>query len=163
MWDRIFGKWAQTLKVEVKLWLVRKLVEFGNPNNVIYEVPEEYRPALDTSPDADDPGSAYKSYDISLVDLIQSQLLTIGQTLHMFYKPRGGEKRQYEAIVLRDGGLQTNVFRTKLRRPRHPKRGQRSRNGERMDELEGWRTSELWLNCGIGTLSGRATKTNRGL
>lgn len=86
-------EWAQTLKVEVKLWLVRKLVEFGNPNNVIYEVPEEYRPALDTSAHADDSGSAYNSYNITLADLIQSRMLTVGQTLHMFYKPRGGEKQ----------------------------------------------------------------------
>ena len=32
-------EWAQTVKNEVRLWLVRKLVEFGNPANVIYEIP----------------------------------------------------------------------------------------------------------------------------
>lgn len=50
--DQVGGdlrEWAHTLKTEVKLWVIRKLVEFGNPENVIYEIPEEYRPVLDTS------------------------------------------------------------------------------------------------------------------
>ena len=34
-------EWAQTLKTEVKLWVIRKLVEFGNPDNMIYEIPED--------------------------------------------------------------------------------------------------------------------------
>jgi hypothetical protein len=98
-------EWAQTLKTEVKLWVVRKLVEFGNPNNVIYEIPEEYRPVLDTSPDSDESAQGYKYYDVSLADLIESQLLAAGQSLFMFYKPRGGERKQYEAIVSSDGSL----------------------------------------------------------
>jgi hypothetical protein len=32
-------EWAQTLKTEVKLWVIRKLVEFGNPDNAIYRSP----------------------------------------------------------------------------------------------------------------------------
>jgi hypothetical protein len=31
-------EWAQTLRNEVKLWVIRKLVEFGNADNVIYEI-----------------------------------------------------------------------------------------------------------------------------
>jgi hypothetical protein len=95
-------EWAQTLKVEVKLWLVRKLVEFGNPANVIYEVPEEYRPVLDTSPDSDESAQRY----ISVADLIENHLLTSGQSLFMIYRPRGGERKQYEAIVSADGSLE---------------------------------------------------------
>jgi len=100
-------EWAQTLKNEVRLWIVRKLVEFGNPNNVIYEIPEEYRPALDTSPDSDDPAQANTYYDVSVADLIASNLLAPGQSLFMFYKPRGGERKQYEAVVKADGSLET--------------------------------------------------------
>ncbi len=58
-------EWAQTLKTEVRLWVVRKLVEFGNPSNVIYEIPEEYRPVLDTSLDADDSTQGYRYYDVT--------------------------------------------------------------------------------------------------
>jgi hypothetical protein len=100
-------EWAQTLKTEVRLWIVRKLVEFGNPGNVIYEIPEEYRPVLDTSPDSDDSAQSYKYFDVSIADLIESHLLTPGQTLFMFHKPRGGERKQYEAVVSADGALET--------------------------------------------------------
>jgi hypothetical protein len=100
-------EWAQTLKAEVKLWLVRKLVEFGNANNVIYEVPGEYRPVLDTSPDSDESAQNYRDYNVSVVDLIHDQMLIPGQPLFMSYKPRGGDKRQYEAIVMSDGALQS--------------------------------------------------------
>ncbi|MGA3016904.1 MAG: hypothetical protein ABSF62_07270 [Bryobacteraceae bacterium] len=100
-------EWAKTVRVEVRLWVVRKLVEFENPNNVIYEVPEEYRPVLDTSPDSDESARGYKYYDISLADLLENHLLTPGQSLQMFYKPQGGERKQYEAIVSAAGSLET--------------------------------------------------------
>ena len=39
-------EWAQTLRVDVRLWLIRKYVEFDNPENIAYQIPEEFRPAL---------------------------------------------------------------------------------------------------------------------
>lgn len=89
------------------MWVVRKLVEFGNPNNVIYEIPEEYRPVLDTSPDSDDPAQGNKYYDVSVADLVGSNLLTPSQSLSMYYGPRGGERKQYHAIVSENGSLET--------------------------------------------------------
>lgn len=98
-------EWAQTLKNEVKLWVVRKLVEFENPSNVIYEFPEEFRPVLDTSPDSDELDRKY--YEVSLADLIKSDLLAPHQRLSMMYGPRGEERKQYDATVLSDGSLET--------------------------------------------------------
>ncbi len=100
-------EWAQTLKNEVRLWVVRKLVEFGNPGNIIYEIPEEYRPVFDSSPDSDESPQAYQYYDVSLADLVESRLLSPGDALTMFYRPRGGERKQYEAVVSKDGSLKT--------------------------------------------------------
>ncbi len=100
-------EWAQTLKNEVRRWQVRKLVDFDNPGSVIYEIPEEYRPVLDTSPDSDESDPGYKYYDVTLTDLIESHLLYQGQSLFMSYRPRGGDKKQYEAIVSTDGSLET--------------------------------------------------------
>ena len=71
-------EWAMTLKVEVKLW-VRKLVEFGNSENIIYEIPEEYRPVLDTSPELDTSSSRLKYYDITIADLLAAGLLHSGK------------------------------------------------------------------------------------
>jgi hypothetical protein len=99
-------EWAQTLKTEVKLWVIRKLVEFGNPDNVIYEIPEEYRPALDTSPESEITASGYKYYDITIADLLAAALLKPGESLFMTYGPRGGERRRYEATVLPDGSIE---------------------------------------------------------
>jgi hypothetical protein len=73
----------------------------------MYEVPEEYRPVLDTSPDSDESGEGYKYYEVTIADLIKSKLLVAGQSLLMYYGPRGGEKKRYEATVLSDGSLKT--------------------------------------------------------
>ena len=99
-------EWAQTLRTEVKLWVIRKLVEFGDPCDVIYEIPEEYRPVLDTSPTSEVRASGYTYYDITLSDLLAASLLKDGETLYMTYSPRGSERRRYTATVLADGSLE---------------------------------------------------------
>ena len=99
-------EWALTLKVEVKLWIVRKLVEFGNADNVIYDIPEEYRPVLDTSPGTDVSPSGLQYYDITIADLLTADLLHVGEKLSMVYKPRGGERRQYDATVTAEGAIE---------------------------------------------------------
>ena len=99
-------EWAQTLKSEVKLWVIRKLVEFGSPENVIYEIPEEYRPVLDTSPTLEDTPSGLKYYDVTIADLVGAGLLQEGDKLFMIYGPRGGERKKYEATVLPSGSIE---------------------------------------------------------
>ena len=99
-------EWAQTLKTEVKLWEIHKLVEFGNPANVIYEIPDEYRPVLDTSPGSETVASGYAYYDITIADLLKKKLLKEGEQLFMTYGPHGAEKRRYQATVLPDGSIE---------------------------------------------------------
>lgn len=99
-------EWAQTLKTEVKLWVIRKLVEFGNPENVIYEIPEEYQPVLDTSPASEDTPSGLKYYDVTIANLLTAGLLHEGDKLFMVYGPRSGEKKKYEATVLQNGSVE---------------------------------------------------------
>jgi len=41
--------WAETLNTKVKMSVVRKYVESGNPENIIYEIPEEYQTEQDTA------------------------------------------------------------------------------------------------------------------
>ncbi len=45
--------WAETLKTKVKLCIVKQYVESGNSENIIYEIPEEYHPELDTAESGD--------------------------------------------------------------------------------------------------------------
>ena len=101
--------WARTLKYNVKLWIITKYVEFGNPQNIAYEFPEEFKPELDTEEDLieqnDKHGRIFRS-DIGILDLVNAKLLTVNQTLTMIYKPRnGGGQKKYYATVLEDGSL----------------------------------------------------------
>ncbi len=99
--------WARTLKSKVKLWLVSKFVEFNNPDNIIYEFPEEFRPELDTAEEVNiKDSSKVEQYDIELSDLIQAKLIQIGEKLTMYYKPRNGQPKKYDATVLDDGSLE---------------------------------------------------------
>ncbi|TWU42932.1 hypothetical protein Q31b_19650 [Novipirellula aureliae] len=99
-------EWAATLKVDVRLWIVQKYVEFNNPNNVVYEIPEEFRPVFYASPDEPERTARVARYDVSVSDLIESNLISVGQRLVMKYKPRNGDQKSYEAIVLEDGSLE---------------------------------------------------------
>ncbi len=98
-------EWAATLKVDVRLWIVQKYVEFNNPRNFVYEIPEEFRPVFDASPDDVNNNSQVARYDVSVSDLVDADLLSVGQRLVMPYKPRNGEQKTYEAFVTEDGSL----------------------------------------------------------
>lgn len=102
--SRDLQEWAATLKNEVKLWIVKKYVEFGQAENVLYEVPEEYRPVLDTE---DDSGSQINMarYQVELSDLITAGLLNPNDKLHMTYGPKNSERKVYEATLLEDGSI----------------------------------------------------------
>ncbi len=98
--------WASTLKYHVKLWIVKKHVEFGNPQVIMYEFPEEFKPALDTEEESEESGSNRTRYDVTLDDLIKTGFLHPGEKLHMTYKPRNsGEKKVFEATIIQDGKM----------------------------------------------------------
>ncbi|TWT74752.1 restriction system modified-DNA reader domain-containing protein [Allorhodopirellula solitaria] len=99
-------EWAATLKVDVRLWIVQKYVEFNNPQSIAYEIPEEFRPVFNASPDESKTTVQVARYDVSLTDLIEAELISVGQRLEMRYKPRNGDQKIYEAFVQDDGSLQ---------------------------------------------------------
>ena len=97
--------WAGTLRNDVRLWLVRKFIEFGVPENVAYEIPEEYRPVLDTLEEKSKMKSGIAYYDVSLADLLEANLICVGDEFLMDYKPRGGIKKTYTAVITEDGSM----------------------------------------------------------
>lgn len=97
--------WAATLKNDVKLWIVQKYVQFGNPKIVAYDIPEEYRPVFDTTDRESQPKSGIKTYDVSITDLIVEGFLLAGTELTMSYKPRGGKQQIFTAKFESDGSL----------------------------------------------------------
>ena len=100
--------WARTLKYKVKLWVVSKFVEFNKPTNIVFEFPEEFKPELDTEEESKplSINNDIAQYDVELNDLVAANLLAIGEIITMVYKPRNGQQKKYEAIVLEDGSLE---------------------------------------------------------
>lgn len=99
--------WARQQRHKVKLWIVSKFVEFNNSTNIVYEFPEEFKPALDTEEESQ-PQTAnteIAQYEVELYDLIIANLLSVSDKLFMLYKPRNGQQKRYEATILEDGSL----------------------------------------------------------
>jgi hypothetical protein len=71
----------------------------------LYEIPDEYKPVLDTTPEADISTSGYRYYDVSVADLIGADLLSAGQKLVMSYKPRHSGRKLYEGTLSPEGEL----------------------------------------------------------
>lgn len=105
-------EWASTsVKLETKLWIVRKHIDLANPENIIYELPEEYRPVFDSH---EEEGAAsaggIKFYDVTLQELLQANILKVGSKLLMSYKRKhtNEDRKTYEAIVQDDGSLRAD-------------------------------------------------------
>jgi hypothetical protein len=100
--------WARQQRHKVKLWIVSKFVELSNGENIVYEFPEEFKPALDTEEESkpQKANTQIAQYDVELTDLISAKLLNVSDILIMTYKPRNGQQKKYEAEVLEDGSLE---------------------------------------------------------
>lgn len=100
--------WARQQRHNVKLWIVNKFIEFNKATNIIYEFPEEFKPVIDTEEESQPAtaNTAIARYDIEIVDLLNSGILQSNDRLTMTYKPRSGDQKTYEAIVMADGTLE---------------------------------------------------------
>jgi len=101
-------QWANTLKHKVKFWIVNKFEEQNNPTNIIYQLPEEFKPQYETvgsEQDSEQAQKEIKQYDVSISDLISSELLTVGQELYFKYGHKSGKKINYTATIQEDGTL----------------------------------------------------------
>ena len=63
LWD-----WSETLKSNVKLCIVKQYVDSENSENIIYEIPEEYHPELDTVESGDKHSKNSKRAKVTKVD-----------------------------------------------------------------------------------------------
>ncbi len=98
-------EWAETFKNDIKLWIVKKYVQFGAPEIYAYDIPEEYRPVVDTTDRNNQPKSGIRTYDVSLTDLVNVNLLNEGDELLLSYQPRGGKRQQYVGVISDDGSI----------------------------------------------------------
>ena len=102
-------EWSSTFKTGMKIWEVKKFVELGNPTNIVFDFPEEFKPQIDTKETEDESKenelSSVARYDVTVLDLIKSDMICPSDKLFMSYKPRNGNIQKYEAIILPDGAI----------------------------------------------------------
>lgn len=101
--------WATTLKNPVRLWLISKYIDIDDKNTIAYEFPEEFKPEFDTTETSFETteikNETIKRSDITIKDLINANLLHIGQQLVSVYKPRSGNQVKVTAILREDGSF----------------------------------------------------------
>jgi len=136
-------EWANTLNVKVRLWLVRKYIEFGNSKSVLYEIPDDARPVLSTIEDEKESKAAIARYDVSLLDLIASGSIKVGDKLLMVYKPKNGEKKTYEGVVDTDGSI--TVLGKTFPSPSYAAMYVIQSTGSKRNTVNGWTS---WRNSG---------------
>ncbi len=61
--------WSETLKSNVKLCIVKQYVDSENSENIIYEIPEEDHPDVDTAESGDEPVKNTESVKITKENL----------------------------------------------------------------------------------------------
>lgn len=102
-------EWAQTLKNEVKLWIIRKLVDVKDSSDIIYEIPDEYQPVFDTGNDESNGRNKSSKeiifFDVQIIDLLENGLIKPGEEIFLSYKPKGGQKRDFKGIINPDGSI----------------------------------------------------------
>ena len=130
-------KWTSTLEYNVKLWVVKKFVEIGDESNVIYDFPENSEPEVDTGKELYGGNKEVEKTDVSMNQLVKSEILDEGDILIMDYNPRGGEKRQYEASLLSDGSLE--LLNQKFSSPSSAAVAAIQDAGSNRDTENGWR------------------------
>lgn len=77
------------------MWTIKKYVDLEDQNNILYEFPEEYKPDIDTKEETikqENQNHKY-IYDVTLLDLIQSNLLEVEEEIEMQYAPMVGNKK----------------------------------------------------------------------
>ena len=151
--------WARTLKYKVKLWVVSKFVEFNNPTNIVFEFPEEFKPELDTEEESKPkkPNAEIAQYDVELSDLLNANLLAVGEKLSMPYRPRNGQSKKYEATVLDDGSL--DVLEQKFSSPSYAALAGIQDAGSDRKTVNGWTSWRNSKNKSLAELRDQLLKT----
>ncbi|MCG3139883.1 MAG: hypothetical protein HDKAJFGB_00803 [Anaerolineae bacterium] len=97
-------EWARTLRTTVKIWEIEKYISANDPSRILYSLPEENLPTVETKPVGGTMLSTITATSApSFQDLVKAGLLADGKSLSIEYKPRGGQKQTFTGIVRSDG------------------------------------------------------------
>ena len=145
-------QWAETVKNEVRLWLVKKYTQLGNPHLVAYDIPDDYKPFIDTSK------LMSKSNEVSLFDLIESRIIATGDQLIFRYKPRGGEQKVYKAVLDKDGTL--NVLNQNFKSLSYAALACIHNAGSKRTTINGWTSWKTFDNKSLADLRSQYLEAN---
>jgi hypothetical protein len=98
--------WIQTLRNQTRVWLIEKYVSTVDATRVLYSLPDENLPTLETHATTR-PGTQAVTTRSSqpYQELIASGLLKPGEQVYMEYGPRGIPRQKYFGVA-RDDGLE---------------------------------------------------------
>jgi hypothetical protein len=96
--------WIQTLRNQTRVWVIEKFVSTADPNRILYSLPDENLPTIETAGTSGAGGQAVTTRSSQpYQELISSKLLVPGQQLYMEYGPRGAARQKYIAIAREEG------------------------------------------------------------
>jgi hypothetical protein len=98
------AEWAQTLRNQVKIWVIEKYVSATDAGRILYSLPDENLPTLSTI--SATPGAVREVVTTGsqpFAELLSGMPELLGQTLHMEYGPRGGQRQTFEGIIRPEG------------------------------------------------------------
>jgi hypothetical protein len=97
-------EWVQTLRNNVKIWIIEKYVSLREPGRVFYSIPDENVPTITTTPSESGLADTVRSSASQLWrDLLDAQPALVGQPVFLEYGPRGGERRTFQGVIRLDG------------------------------------------------------------
>lgn len=95
--------WIRTLRNQTRVWVIEKYVSTTDPSKVLYSLPDENLPTIETSSTREGTTAITTRSSQPFEDLLKSGLIKPGDQLYMDYGPRGQPRQRYYAVVHPDG------------------------------------------------------------
>ena len=96
-------EWVQTLRNDVKIWVLEKYVGDRSSDRIFYSLPDETFPTLSTRTTKSGGVATVTRGSAPWQDLISSGMLKEGDALVMDYGPRGQPRRTFHGVARNDG------------------------------------------------------------
>lgn len=128
--------YTRTLRYDVRLWEIKKFTDTKNTKSILYQFPEEFRPAFDSTDKTGEYDGKATQYDVSMKDLIETGLILAGEILFLEYTPINGSKHKFESTVLENGVL--NVEGKIFTSPSYAALACIKKAGSNRDTVNGW-------------------------
>jgi hypothetical protein len=107
-------QWIETLRHDVKVWIVKKYVSTKDSSKVVYSIPDENLPSLQTSPAPG--GSGLQSIrsigSQPLRELLNAKPDLVNTPLILEYGPRGLNKQTFHGVLKNEGVEVDGVVRS---------------------------------------------------